>query len=112
MLKFYCKANTQTQQIKSKQNAPSIKSDDFHNPLTLSSKNLDLPLTSNPILKSQIDALYKLEQTIEQRISEVDEISSNHSHSLNCVADSKQTLPNVRRSKASTSIMPLEMRIK
>lgn len=106
------KANTQTQQIKSKQNAPSIKSDDFHNPLTLSSKNLDLPLTSNPILKSQIDALYKLEQTIEQRISEVDEISSNQSHSLNCVVDSKQTIPNVRRSKASTSIMPLEMRIK
>ena len=106
------KSTTWNQQIKSIQDPSSNKSEDLNNPLTLSSKNLDMPLTSNPILKSQIDALYKLEQTIEQRISEVDEISSEGSHNFNCVGDSKQSMTEVRRSKLSTGIMPLEMRMK
>lgn len=39
----------------------------------LSPNDADIPLTSNPVLKSQIDVISRLEKTIHQKITEADE---------------------------------------
>lgn len=63
-------------------------------------------------MKSQIEAVSRLEKTIDQKISEIDECSSTNSKDFNGVIESKQSFKPLKRQKCGNKLMGIEDRIK